>query len=182
MSLMETAERQMANRDCLAGVFGSAEDGHRAVEDLKADGFTDSQISLVTRGDQHDLNGAEPLRQGDEMEKSAAVGAAAGAAAGLLAGSSLFLIPGLGPVVFVGAMASGMTGGIVGGLIGAMSGWGIKKDRLVEYEDLVRAGKTLVLVTGTPPQLADAKSVLRDSLAERVTLHAESADSKRVDP
>lgn len=172
----------MTNRDCVAAVFGSPEDGHDAVAELMTHGFRENQISLVTRGEEDELLGVPPLRQGDRMEGSATAGAAAGAAVGLLAGSSLFLIPGLGPILIAGAMASGLTGGIVGGLIGAMSGWGIKKDHLDEYEGLIRTGKTLVLVTGGPSQLADANAMLMDSNAERVTMHAESADSSRVDP
>ncbi len=180
--IQDASENQRDAPDCVAAVFGTADDGQEAVVALKTAGFTDAQISLITRGHENELVGAQPLRQGDRMEGSAAVGAAAGAAVGLLASSSLLMIPGLGPVLFAGAMASGVTGGIVGGLMGAMSGWGIKEDRLHEYEGAVRAGKALVLVTGTPPELADAKAVLKDSRAERVTLHSETADSKRVDP
>lgn len=172
----------MTNSDCLAAVFGSAENGNSAVTELIAQGLSKEQVSLVHGGDEDELIGARPMRQGDQMERSAAAGATAGAAVGLLAGSSLFLIPGLGPVLIAGALASGLTGGVVGGLIGAMSGWGITRDHLYEYEDLVRSGKTLVLVTGTPEELADAKAVLQDSSAERVSLHAETADSARVDP
>jgi hypothetical protein len=114
------------------------------------------------------------------MEKSAAVGAATGATLGLLASTALLVIPGLGPVLFVGAIASGITGGIVGGLVGAMSGWGIKEDHAEEYEDDLRAGKTLVIAKADPLRLAEVEAQLEQSVAERVTLHAEPADT-RVD-
>ena len=115
------------------------------------------------------------------MEKSAGIGAAAGAALGLLAGSALFIVPGIGPVVFAGAMASGITGGLVGGIVGAMSGWGIKVNHLHDYERDVRDGKSLVLVCSEPHRLAEAQSLMQDSNAEKVVLHAESADSPHVD-
>jgi VIT1/CCC1 family predicted Fe2+/Mn2+ transporter len=164
-------------RDCVVGVFGSAAEAHRAVEQLHATGWG-AHVSLITRGKESELDATAPLTQGDQMEKSAALGAAAGSALGVLAGSALLIIPGIGPVVFAGAMASGITGGLVGGIVGAMSGWGVKKDRASEYERDLRAGKTVVLVGGDPLKLAEAQSILDDTEAERVVLHAESADSK----
>jgi hypothetical protein len=59
----------------------------------------------------------DPSRHGDRMETTAAVGGAAGAVLGLLAGSTLLAVPGLGPIVVAGAMASGITGGIVRRLV-----------------------------------------------------------------
>ncbi|HEY1066981.1 MAG TPA: hypothetical protein VGE52_12750, partial [Pirellulales bacterium] len=117
---------------------------------------------------------------GDEMEKSAAVGAATGATLGLLASSALLTIPGLGPVLFVGAIASGLTGGIVGGLVGAMTGWGVKEDHAAEYEEGLRAGKGLIIAKADPLRLAEIEQRLESMDTERVTLHAESADA-RVD-
>jgi electron transfer flavoprotein alpha/beta subunit len=163
-------------RDCVVGVFDSIEDAREAVERLKEEGWR-SEVSLITRGKESELDATSPLDQGDRMEKSAALGAAAGSALGLLAGSALAIIPGIGPVVFVGAMASGITGGLVGGIVGAMSGWGVRENHVREYERDLQAGKTLVLVAGDPLRLAEAKSVLDDTNAERLVLHAESADS-----
>jgi VIT1/CCC1 family predicted Fe2+/Mn2+ transporter len=167
----------MNTDDCIVAVFKSTEEAQQAVADLEARNFSSANVSLITRGSESELDATRPLDQGDQMEKTAAVGAGVGAALGLLAGSALLIIPGIGPVVFAGAMASGITGGLVGGIVGAMSGWGIKEDRLRQYEQQVRNGKTLVVVTGIPEKLAEAKSLLLDSPAEHVMLHAESADS-----
>jgi hypothetical protein len=162
--------------DCVVGVFNSATEARAAVALLENEGWG-SHVTLITRGEESELDATTPLDQGDRMEKSAAMGAGVGAALGLLAGSALFIIPGIGPVVFAGAMASGITGGLVGGIVGAMSGWGIKEDHSREYERDLQAGKTIVLVAGNPLKLAEAKSILDDTEAERVVLHAESADS-----
>jgi outer membrane lipoprotein SlyB len=167
----------MAYHDCLIGVFPNVETAHAAVASLKSQGWTDQQVSVLTRGQESELDVARPLNQGDETEKGAAIGAAAGAALGLLASSALLIIPGIGPVIFAGAMASGITGGLVGGLVGAMSGWGIKEDHAREFEAELRNGKTLVLVNGDPQSLAVAEDVLEDSEADRVALLAETADS-----
>jgi len=167
----------MAKQDCVVAVFANYAEASETVAALSAAGFG-PYLSIVGRDGS--LNSTGPIDHGDEMEKSAAVGAATGATLGLLASTALLVIPGLGPVLFVGAIASGITGGIVGGLVGAMSGWGIKEDHAEEYEEDLRAGKTLVIAKADPLRLAEIESQLEQSVAERVTLHAESADT-RVD-
>jgi hypothetical protein len=164
------------HQDSVVGVFRTVGDAREAVARLDQAGWNKS-VSLITRGKESELDATSPLNHGDQMEKSAALGAAAGSALGLLAGSALFIIPGIGPVVFAGAMASGITGGLVGGIVGAMSGWGVKENHVREYERELQSGKTIVLVGGDPLRLAEAKSLLDESKADRVVLHAESADS-----
>ena len=171
----------MTSDDCVVAVFDSPSDAHRAVTDLQELGYSSKDVSLITRGKESELDATNPIDQGDQMEKNAAVGAAAGATLGLLAGSALFIIPGIGPVVFAGAMASGITGGLVGGIVGAMSGWGIKPDHIRHYEQEVRDGKTLIVVTGGARRLAEAQSLLQETPAQKVNLHAESADEGKVD-
>ena len=169
----------MPKQDCVVAVFGTYSEASDARRQLEALGYG-PYISIISRETAERLDAAGPLTQGDEMEKSAAVGAATGATLGLLASSALLVIPGLGPVLFVGAIASGITGGIVGGLVGAMTGWGIKEDRAEEYEEELRAGKSLILAKADPLHLAEIEEQLEKTPAERVTLHAESADA-RVD-
>lgn len=171
----------MNSEDCIVAVFDAATDAHQTVSKLQQLGFSTRDVSLITRGKESELDGTKPIDQGDKMEKNAAVGAAAGATLGLLAGATLFIIPGIGPVIFAGAMASGITGGLVGGIVGAMSGWGIKPDHIRRYEQEVRDGKTLIVVAGGAQRLAEAQSLLQESPAESVHLHAESADEGEVD-
>jgi uncharacterized membrane protein len=177
--MLTADERSMPNiqKDSVVAVFPSLDDAQRAVAQLEHLGWRPNQVSLVARGAESHLDSTQPMRQGDRMEKSAVVGASAGAALGLLAGSALFIVPGIGPVVFAGALASGITGGLVGGIVGAMSGWGIKEDHLKDYEQDVRDGKSVIIMTGSPRELADAKSLMQDFRAEKVTMHAETADS-----
>ena len=169
----------MSKQDCVIAVFPAYARARSAAEVLAAEGFS-PYLSVVGRNNEEILENAEPIDHGDEMEKSAAVGAATGATLGLLASSALLTIPGLGPVLFVGAIASGLTGGIVGGLVGAMTGWGVKEDHAAEYEEELRAGKGLIIAKADPLRLAEIEQRLESMDTERVTLHAESADA-RVD-
>jgi hypothetical protein len=167
--------------ECVIGVFPSSAEAQDAVRMLDNHGWKEDRISLITRGHENELDAFGALKHGDRTEKSAALGGAAGAAVGFLAGSSLFIIPGLGPVLFAGAMASGLTGGLVGGLLGAMSGWGVKSDHVREYENELKQGKALLILTGEPASLAEGRAELMASSAERVVIHAENADSDHVD-
>ena len=171
----------LAQDECVIGVFSSPAVAEDAVRLLESHGWREDQISLITRGHEAELDAVGGLRHSDHTEKSAVIGGAAGAAVGLLAGSSLFIVPGLGPVLFAGAMASGLTGGLAGALLGAMSGWGVKGDHVRQYEAALKAGKAIVVLTGEPATLAEGRAELLATSAERVVLHAENADSDRVD-
>lgn len=165
----------IAHQDAVVAVFNSVEEARQEAMTLETHLGT-LRTSLITRGESSELDATNVVGENDQMGKTAAVGAATGAVLGLLASSALLIIPGLGPVLFAGAMASGITGGIVGGLIGAMSGWGVREDQAQQYEHELRAGKSLLLVTGDPLKLAEVQAALERSSAERVVLHAEAAD------
>ena len=167
--------------ECVIGVFPSLSAAEAALPALANRGWSDEQMSLISRGNESDLGRIDGIQHGDRTEKGAAVGSAAGAALGLLAGSSLFIVPGLGPVVFAGAMASGITGGLVGGLVGAMGGWGVHDDHVRQYEKDLKQGKAIVALSGEPGALAEGRAQLLASAAERVVMHAESADTDHVD-
>jgi hypothetical protein len=163
--------------ESVVAVFGSRVEAQEAIAELEKHGWDERHASLITRDEDVDADSAQRMRQGDRMESTAAAGAAAGATIGLLAGATLLVIPGLGPLVAAGAVASGLTGGIVGGLVGAMSGWGVAPTHARRYEGDLVAGKTLVVLIDDPARLAEGRAVLLATPAERVTMHAETADS-----
>jgi uncharacterized membrane protein len=167
--------------ECVVAVFPSPAKANSAVGRLENHGWSSEHISVIAPGSESQLSTLESLQHSDQTEKSAAIGGATGAALGLLAGSSLFIIPGLGPVLFAGAMASGITGGLVGGLLGAMSGWGVRDDHVRQYEEALKHGKAIVVLTGDPSTLAEGRAELLASSAEKVEMHAETADSDHVD-
>jgi hypothetical protein len=80
----------------------------------------------------------------------AGIGAAAGGVAGLLAGLGMIAIPGIGPVVAVGWLAStaaiAAVGGVTGGVLGALTEAGVSKEDAHVYAEGVRRGGTLLTV------------------------------------
>jgi hypothetical protein len=93
-----------------------------------------------------DRDGTDDRAEG--AAAAAGIGATLGGAAGLLAGLGMLAIPGLGPVVAAGWLAStaavAAAGGARGGIIGALSQSGIGEDEAHVYAEGVRRGGTLV--------------------------------------
>lgn len=150
----------------VTGLFDIYADATAAVSNLKAAGFSESDISIVSNnGDGHydESNAAEGAGTG------AGVGAAVGGTGGLLAGLGLLAIPGVGPVVAAGwlaAMAVGAAGGAVvggaaGGLIGALTSSGVSEEDAHVYAEGVRRGGTLVTARVDESRQAEAEAILR---------------------
>jgi hypothetical protein len=157
------------------GVFARRRDAEYALDELRASGFPMNNISVVAkdseRGDH--ISGVDLSdRVGNEADTGAAVGAVTGTAggmlAGLLTGLGLLAIPGLGPVIAAGTvgttlvttLAGGGIGALSGSLIGALAGLGIPEDRARVYSDRLSAGDFMVIVDGTPDEIARAEAVL----------------------
>lgn len=89
----------------------------------------------------------------DDRAKGAGVGAgvggAAAGAAGLAAGLGVLAIPGIGPIVAAGWLAStlagAITGGVAGGVVGALAESGVSKDDADMYAEALRRGGALVV-------------------------------------
>jgi hypothetical protein len=157
----------------VVGVYASLPPAEQAVQILKRAEFRTDQISLVATSLKNQPLLQEELRTGDDSVRDAAVGAGLGGILGLLAGIGLAAFPVAGMIVFlVGPIGGAATGTIVGGLVGSMVGWGVHKDHLDHYEQLVREGKVLVVLNGNPLELAHAERILRETDALEVNLHA----------
>jgi len=105
----------------------------------------DSSVTTSRRIDR-DADGVDDRAEG--AGKGAGIGAALGGVAGLLAGLGLLAIPGLGPVVAAGWLAStaavAAAGAAGGGLIGALTQAGVDENDANAYAEGVRRGGTLV--------------------------------------
>lgn len=151
-------------------LFDSHTEALRALDDLERAGVDHDRISLVSnnsdnwheahrgasssRGPLGDRNGDGENDVADGAGKGATTGGLLGGAAGLLAGLGMLAIPGLGPVVAagwlastaVGAAAGAAAGGATGGLLGALKEAGHSDEEAHVYSEGVRRGGTLVSV------------------------------------
>ncbi|MDQ0219099.1 hypothetical protein ELQ35_12200 [Peribacillus cavernae] len=134
------------------GVYENGDDAVRAVEELKAQGYDQDDISVVAKDrDEVDAVNEETGTKTEEgLAAGAATGGLFGGAAGLLAGVGALAIPGIGPILAAGPIAATLTGAAVGagtgGLAGALIGMGIPDDEADRYERDVKEGKLLVLL------------------------------------
>jgi hypothetical protein len=152
------------------GVFPHRRDAEAAIRDLREAGFPMSQISLVGKDINPEASNVTERTQADEGAKAgAATGAALGGLGGLLVGLGALAIPGIGPVIAGGALATALataaTGGAIGaaagGLTGALVGLGIPDERAHYYNDRVNRGDYLVMVDGTADEIRIAEPILR---------------------
>jgi hypothetical protein len=156
--------------------FDSHSDAVAAVAELERIGVPDSNISIIANnrdrahGDRDYVNESEAA---EDAGKGASAGAALGGAGGLLAGLGVLAIPGLGPVVAAGWLAStlagagvgALIGGAAGGLVGALQREGVDEDDAQVYAESVRRGGTLVSAKVDDDVVAHAEEVLQSNRA-----------------
>lgn len=145
------------------GVFERREAAEKAVEELRREGFTEAEISVVGKRDgQAGQEGGGP-----DLGRGTAWGAGVGAAAGLLATAGALTIPGIGPLVALGPLATTLGGAATGGVAGALVDWGIPENRGREVEQRIREGRFVALVEADG-RADKAEDVLRRTGAREV--------------
>jgi hypothetical protein len=140
------------------GVFETRQAAEKAVEDLRAAGYKDEEISHVWKkadGETYKADGSGMTAEEKGAANGAVTGLAAGAAGGAAVGAGILagVIPVIGPVLAVGALGTILVNALGGaaavGVAGALLGWGVSKDDAEYYESQVAAGKHLVTVQST---------------------------------
>jgi uncharacterized protein (TIGR02271 family) len=157
----------------------------KVVAELKAAGLRESDISIIANNAENwystdqkrdtkassarvdrDHDGTDDRVEG--AEAGAGIGAGVGSAVGLLAGLGLIAIPGIGPVVAAGWLASTLAGtaagAATGGIIGALSQAGVNDEDAHVYAEGVRRGGTLV-VARVPERDQDRYQAILDRSA-----------------
>jgi hypothetical protein len=149
----------MMTREVAVCVFEMPEDARDALAELEAAGFTGDEVSLLTP----DTDKRAQRDEGEQIKKGAVTGLLAGGVfgglAGLLLGVGALAIPGAGPFIAAGALASALGGAAIGaglgGIAGALVGMGVPEDEAKYYEQEARSGRSLVAVRGKRANEAD---------------------------
>ncbi len=175
------------------GVFSHRRDAEAALTDLRTAGFDMNQVSVVGK-DANDAsrlaggNVADRTKTGEGAATGAATGGALGGLGGLLVGLGALAIPGIGPVLAGGALATalataaagGAIGAAAGGLTGALVGLGIPDKRAKLYNDRVNHGDYLVMVDGSEDEVHRAEAIFRrHGIQEWDIFDAPDADKSR---
>ena len=177
--LAKTIGGFVMEKQTVSALFDDRSQAENAVQALTTAGFSGSDMSVTMRDRQQtaELAGDTGTKAGEAAGAGAVTGTVLGALGGLLIGAGLLAIPGIGPVLAAGQIASvvgstaaiaGATaagagiGAAAGGLIGALVGLGIPEDEAHVYVEGVRRGGTLVLLhLPDARQRAEAEEILR---------------------
>jgi hypothetical protein len=182
-------------KDTVVRLFDHPGDAVRAIRRLEALGIDDGDISLIAnnregwysdKGVHHDrlsrsdkrgikdddLDGKDDRAEG--AGKGAATGAALGAGAGILAGLGMLAVPGLGPIVAAGWLASTATGaaagaaagGAIGAILGALTHEGIDQKEAEVYAESIRRGGAVVVVRDVGDRRREIEQALSDYAAD----------------
>jgi gas vesicle protein len=140
----------------VVGIFSTEEEAIRAIERLKASGYTKDDISVIAKQRESldriamrtdtDVNDANM----DKTVGGAVAGGVIGGIGALLVELGVLAIPGVGPFLAAGPIAATLAGlvagGAVGGMIGALVDLGMSEEDAKEYETYLNRGDILVLV------------------------------------
>jgi uncharacterized protein (TIGR02271 family) len=138
--------------ETVVGLFDDQPAAERGIQALKAAGFSEQQIGVAVRDKQRQQELTEGT--GTQAAEGAATGAVGGGVlggvVGLLAGVGALAIPGIGPIIAGGALASTLAGAGIGaaagGLIGALAGMGVPEEDARHFERGFQEGGVLVTV------------------------------------
>jgi hypothetical protein len=162
--------------ETIIGLFQNHDDADRALEALEEAGFTRDALGIVAP---EGVVEAEEIHDGDDhvdAGEGAAFGAAEGGVigglVGLLAGIGAIAIPGVGPIVAAGSLATILastiggaavgagSGAITGGLVGALIEAGVSQEDAHVYAEGVRRGGVLITVHADGYYAGVAKNIL----------------------
>lgn len=166
------------------GIYKSTSQAEYAVDQIRAAGFSNNDISVLLPDNQstkefaHEKNTKAP----EGTATGATTGGILGGTFGLLAGIGALAIPGFGPLIAAGpimaALAGVGVGGAVGGIVGALVGMGIPEYEAKRYEGRVKDGGVLLSVhCDTSEEISTAEDLLKRTGAEDISSAGEKAAS-----
>jgi uncharacterized membrane protein len=131
----------------IVALFDNTTQAAVAVQDLVNAGFEADDISVVSQNERGD---ASVSTAGEATAVGVGTGALLGGLGGLLVGLGVLALPGIGPVLAAGPLASALAGAglgaAAGGVIGALGELGVPEDEAHYYAEGVRRGGALVVV------------------------------------
>src|SRR5262245_13761726 len=138
-------------------IFTERAAAERAVANLRAAGLPPKGIRVLVPGWSDDEVSALPTSEAEQPGIGKAVGGVVGGAVGAMTGAELgaaaaasVLMPVAGPAIavgLVGAVLLTLGGALVGGAMERTLANGLPKDELFLYEDALRCGHSIVVVT-----------------------------------
>jgi hypothetical protein len=154
--------------DGVIAVYTSMDEVDSALRKLADEGIPTESMSIITQNLESTTKVHGFVSTGDVAATGAGWGAWTGGLFGLLAGVALIIVPGVGPVLAGGSIATWVLGALegagggaaLGGLLGAGIGTFVKREHIPKYEHELRAGKYLLIAHGESDIVDRAQKVL----------------------
>lgn len=155
------------------GTFRNRQEAEQALHELKNSGFPMDRVSILAKDTERNeqIAGTRVEDRGEtEAQEGAGIGATTGTVlggiGGLLVGLEALLIPGVGPFLAAGTVATTLAGAGIGaaagGIVGALTGLGIPEEEARHYSDRVSQGEYLVILEGTAAEIDRASAIFRN--------------------
>lgn len=177
----------MANT-AVFGIYSTRRDAEIAVDELRARGFrnTDISVLLPENAGTKDFAIKKETKAAEGVTAGVTSGGLVGGALGWLAGIGALAIPGVGPFIaagpIMGALSGAGLGGAIGGISGALIGMGIPEHHAKRYEGRLKGGHILLSVHADNADWRErAKVLLERTGAEDVSSTSEERSEERGD-
>ena len=179
---LEDGGKAMASKNiAVYGIYPNRPMVEKAVEELKAAGFRNADISVLfpESGGTKEFAIEKETKAPEGAATGAGTGALIGGALGWLMGIGLLVIPGIGPFIAAGPIMTALAGvgaaGLVGGLAGALIGMGIPEYEANRYEGRIKKGGILLSIHADDRDWKDkGKDILKHTGAEDIGYKGEA--------
>ena len=163
----------------VVAVYDSHDKAEDAIKELQMAGVDMKSLSIAAKDVHTDEHVVGYYNTGERMKYWGKLGAFWGGFWGLLFGSAAFSIPGIGPVLVAGPLVGWMIAALEGAvLVGGVSAVGaglvsigIPKNSVLEYDVALATDKYLLVVHGTPGEVANAREVISRTKNSHYMVH-----------
>ena len=172
----------MEKPSSVIATYPTHELAEQAVKDLQKACIDMRTLSIVGKDTHSVENVVGFYNAGDRMKYWGTHGAFWGGLWGLLFGSAMFSIPGIGPLLVAGPLVAWIVAALEGALIvggvsvvgAGLASIGIPHDSIVQYEMALADGNYLLVVHGTPDEVAQAEQIIGGTTHSSHTIHGET--------
>jgi hypothetical protein len=159
------------------GIFTDQRSAQAAWEKLRRADFKDENLVMLTPEQSPDQVETIATEDGEQPGMGKAIGSIAGGAVGLAGGAIVgsLLLPGVGPILAIGlgagvlGLGGAVAGGAAGDLFERMLTHGVPKDEIFLYEDALKKGRSLIIVSSeSDERIEQARAIMDQEGAESV--------------
>src|SRR4030095_13874546 len=141
--------QSISDSKAVVAVYNTHPEAEAGVKELQKGGFDTKKLSILGKDYHTEEHVVGYYNSGARLKYWGKMGALWGGLWGLLFGAAFFWVPGVGPLLVAGPLASAIVAGLEGAVVGSglsalgagLYGLGIPKNSVLQYESALKAGK-----------------------------------------